>query len=205
MTSGKPEIKPKFLYLNQALILCIALLAVYALHKSQGYPWSEIFSARDFWSALAYGTGLAVLLIILQIIITYLPEHLWEDDGTNLIFYRLPYYHLLPIMALGALAEEMLFRLAIQTGLFIITDYWLMAIVVSSLIFSVAHVRYLKKPLLFFIVWSMGIGLGWLYWWTDNIWSAVWCHFMINMVMVYFAKQGKFIPKNQQNEILNRQ
>lgn len=203
MGANRFNIKPRHLYLNQGLILAIALITVYVFYVRQGYPWSTLFQGGNLWWALHYGTAMAVVLIGLQILITYLPEKLWEDDGTNLIFYRLPYYHLVPIMALCALAEEVFFRLAIQTGLVLLTNNPLAAIMVSSLFFSLAHVRYLKKPVLFLSVYGMSIGLGVLYWWTNNIWSAVWGHFMVNMVMVYFGKKGRFIPEAQQNKILN--
>ena len=196
------DIKPKHLYLNQGLILLIALITVYVFYIRQGYSWFTLFYGANLWTALIYGTAVAVVLIVLQIAITYLPEKLWEDDGTNLIFYRMPYHHLLPIMALGAVAEEVLFRLAIQTGLMILTNVPLLAIVVSSLVFSLAHVRYLKKPVLFLSVYGMSIGLGGLYWWTNNIWSVVWSHFIVNMAMIYFGKKGKFIPKAQQKLLL---
>lgn len=82
------------------------------------------------------------------------------------------------IAFLPALFEELLFRGAIQN---LLTHWWkkpFLAIVVTSIIFSLVHASYY----LFISRFLLGVALGMLFYLSKNIWVNTFAHFMNNLL-----------------------
>ncbi|SHE28867.1 hypothetical protein SAMN02745133_00027 [Desulforamulus putei DSM 12395] len=179
----------KAAFLSQAVILLTGLAALWFFYVRQGVNWASVFRLDNAGLVFGCGTLLAAGLVMMQILlVTFVPHEKLRDDGTNKIFYTYSYPILALLMSFGAFAEELLFRAAIQPGL---------GIVLTSALFAVIHVRYLKKWILLLGTFVMSLALGWLYEVTQMIWAPVWAHFLVNFVMICFGKNGLFVPKDE--------
>lgn len=177
----------KAAYLSQLVILVSGLAALWFFYVRQGIGWQTIYQMGNLGLVLGYGTLTAAILVLLQILLaTLVPRHLLLDDGTNRVLYAFSYPNILLLMALGAFAEETLFRAALQP---------MLGILLTSALFSLIHVRYLKKWVLLLGTLVMSIALGWLYHKTQIIWAPIWAHFLVNVTMICFGKQGWFVPQ----------
>lgn len=92
------------------------------------------------------------------------------------------------MFAFGAISEEILVRGVIQTGVVSFLGP-LAGIIITSLIFTAMHFRYLKKPVLISGVFILSLILGTLYNFTGTLWSSIWAHFLYNLGSAYLAKK----------------
>ncbi|MBL7741220.1 MAG: CPBP family intramembrane metalloprotease [Chitinophagaceae bacterium] len=96
------------------------------------------------------------------------------------------------IMAfLPALCEETLFRGGLQNFLTRSTGKPWLAIIIVSIIFSLAHFSFYG----FLFRLLLGIVLGWLYYYSGRLWLSILAHFINNALAItvfyYYTKQGK--------------
>jgi membrane protease YdiL (CAAX protease family) len=100
---------------------------------------------------------------------------------------------------LPALFEEVFFRGALQN---VLVDWWkkpVLAIIVTSIIFSLIH----SSIYLFLSRAILGFVLGWMYHRTKNIWINIIAHFLNNALalgMMYAASQSNKTPTLQDTE-----
>ncbi|CCO07368.1 CPBP family intramembrane glutamic endopeptidase [Desulforamulus hydrothermalis] len=173
--------------LSQTVILSVGLALLWLFNVRHGVGWADIFRLGEASLVFGWGSLLAAGLVLLQILLFFMvPHNLLLDDGTNKTFYSFSYFTLVLLMGLGAISEELLFRAALQPVL---------GIVMTSALFAVIHVRYLKKWVLLLGTFAMSVALGWLYQMTQVIWAPVWAHFLVNFVMICCGKNGLFVPE----------
>jgi membrane protease YdiL (CAAX protease family) len=98
---------------------------------------------------------------------------------------------LIVIAFLPALFEEILFRGAIQNLLSRWMKWPLLAILITSILFSAIHGSYLG----FLSRFVLGFMLGWLFYRSGNLWLSIWAHFLNNALaatsMYLSARKGK--------------
>lgn len=182
------------LYLSAVYVGVFGFL-ILLLGDAKTPSWSRLLALGDARQVLGLGTILGLLAVAMQIgIAVFLPERLWADDGTNAFFTRLSYAHIVLLMALTALGEELFFRAAIQSLLLGWIPSVAVGLAVAAAVFAVAHVRYVTRPVLLAGAWGIGLLLGWGYWFTGSIWTAVWAHFLVNVTMTVLGKRGWFLP-----------
>lgn len=95
---------------------------------------------------------------------------------------------LLVMAVLPGIGEELLFRGLLQRNLNYLFPSWL-SILVAALVFSAIHLQFYG----FVPRFLLGALLGYLYWWSGNIWVAAWAHFVNNaftLLMVHFHNKG---------------
>ncbi|GGE11089.1 CAAX amino protease [Marinithermofilum abyssi] len=167
------------LYLSQAVILLTAVLLLWW----QGRLNEHLFTWREGedWGIGALA-GLAVVLID-WLLARWLPEEWLDDGGLNrLLFQNLPVWHIAVVTALVAVAEELLFRGAVQ--------YWL-GVFGSALLFTAIHFRYLRKWVMVTVLFVVSLGLGWLTEWTHSLTAAMVAHFLLDFVLGVCIRLGK--------------
>lgn len=101
---------------------------------------------------------------------------------------------LIILALLPALFEELFFRGALQN---IFIKWWkkpLLAILISSLIFSLIH----GSIYLFLSRLVLGLALGFMYYETKNIWVNIIAHFLNNAIAV-----GQFFALSKSNDTIN--
>lgn len=127
--------------------------------------------------------GYTILLMLPAIfLITLFSECLALEDINKEMFSLLMYNPLgvASIVLFGPFAEELIFRMGIQTGLIKAGLSPQRAIVASALVFGLIHVNPAQIPgaALF------GLILGWLYWRSGSIWMPVSAHVLNNLIGV---------------------
>lgn len=180
------QITPKELLLNvyfsQSLFMIAALALAFFFNVS--FPWvlNDLDLSVNEW-LLALGTGFFLPFLSIQLK-KRLPEESLDDGGINdKIFGSLSYIHIFFLTGIIAFAEEWLFRGVLQS---------LLGLFLTSMIFAVLHVRYIKKPVLFSIVCGLSFWLGMIYEMTDNIWVPFLAHFLIDFISgCWIANQNK--------------
>lgn len=179
---------------NNAWIIAVALLVtdlivVYVFWKRKytkmkfnyGYNFGEQFTTKKLllWAAVS-GVGLLVFDLMASL---YLP--IPEDLGINDILTKMMTnpIGLLGACLLGPLAEEMIFRGAIERRL--LEKNWnpWFAIVISALLFAVAHMNFAQG----FTALVIGIFMGWVYYRTRSIWPTVIIHVVNNTLACLFS------------------
>ncbi len=94
--------------------------------------------------------------------------------------------NLLVVAVTPAIAEEMLFRGALQPSLQNIFKNAHIAIILTGIIFSAIHVQFFG----FFPRMIIGIYLGYLYFWSGSLWFPILGHFInngIQVLAIYFG------------------
>lgn len=161
------------LYFTQFILLGISVvIGIFLFENMQEYL--ELYHIRNKQFIL-YGISTALLVIIVDFIIfKFAPKDLVDDGGINeKIFAKRSIPHIFILTALIAFSEEILFRGIIQSHFGI----W-----IASLVFAILHFRYLSKWLLFFMVVSISFLLGVVYEITENLYTTILAHFLIDLV-----------------------
>ncbi|WPD18651.1 type II CAAX prenyl endopeptidase Rce1 family protein [Thermaerobacter composti] len=159
------------LYLSAVYVGVFGFL-ILLLGDAKTPSWSRLLALGDARQVWGLGTILGLLAVAMQIgIAVFLPERLWADDGTNAFFTRLSYAHIVLLMALTALGEELFFRATIQSLLLRWIPSVAVGLAVAAAVFAVAHVRYVTRPVLLAGAWGIGLLLGWGYWFTGVHWQ----------------------------------
>lgn len=153
-------------------------------------------------------TGLNLIMLSILLIIIFIPGvnliaslnakipvpgwmHNIEESAERLIkallitdSYSKMILNLFVVAILPAIAEELFFRGLLQKFFIKLTKNTLAGVVVTSIIFSAIHFQFLG----FFPRFLLGMVFGYLYVWTNSIWTPIIVHFVNNglAVVVYF-------------------
>jgi uncharacterized protein len=166
------------LWLTQGVILTIAASSSLLVH---GWQSTLALFARPSMAGMAWSMLVAAFIIALSIIMErYLPLR-WQDDGSinELLFGKLsPLLTILVCLVVG-IGEEWLFRGVIQpfAGIF-----W------TSVIFTLVHIRYLRKPLLVVSVFLTSWLLGELFAAEGSLWLPIAAHVVIDMMLAFYLQ-----------------
>src|SRR5699024_6627438 len=138
-----PKDVRRSLYYSQAFFFFLAILSSYSIFRRQ-IEWPTLFHL-SWHDILIYGIGLAVLIVVFEILLyRFIDEKHLDDGGLNeKVFKGLSVYHVFLIALIVAIAEEVLFRGVIQT---------VFGYIMASSTFALLHYRYLKKPVLFILL-----------------------------------------------------
>ncbi len=164
------------IYITQAVLLMIAL----------GLLW---FQGRLSWGLFAWGKGeiwvagliFGLVFVGLNAAITWLVPQKWLDDGgiNEALFHNRSVFHIGVIALLVSLAEELLFRGAIQ--------YWL-GVLGTSLLFTLIHFRYLRRWLMVLLLFLVSLGLGLITDYYNSLLPAVVAHFTVDFILGIFIR-----------------
>jgi membrane protease YdiL (CAAX protease family) len=157
------------LYASQAILMLTSFLLFRWVDG-----WHRLFYWKDpvlWWSGLGFG----LLVVALDIALTRMaPAHWWDDGGINrLLFQGRSLAQIIWIACLVAVAEELLFRGALQS---------LIGLWGSSLLFTLVHFRYWKRIPLMLLVLAVSLGLGVSVEWSGSLVPAIVAHFIIDCV-----------------------
>ncbi|ERI10080.1 CPBP family intramembrane glutamic endopeptidase [Aneurinibacillus aneurinilyticus] len=177
-------------YISQAILFAFGVAGLYFFYILPGTGWHARFLAPNWIEVLVYGTLVALLVIVIEIIlIIWLPPETFDDGGLNeLLFRDLPIWHIALVCLVVAVTEEFLFRAVIQPGLGL---WW------TSVLFALVHVRYLKKWVMTVVVFCISLLFGWLFDRTGSVWSVVWAHFLVDFILGCFVKKGWFLSRKE--------
>ncbi|WP_435925205.1 CPBP family intramembrane glutamic endopeptidase [Paenibacillus sp. DYY-L-2] len=159
------------LYLTQGLALFIGLIVIFFQKRNLFF----VLKLPETWDFLYWGAGLAVAMLLVDVLISKIvPEESMDDGGLNeKLFKGRPVWHIIIIALVVAICEELLFRGAIQHGIGL---YW------TSVLFAAIHFRYLRHWIPTGWVFLSSYGLGFIYEQTGTLWAPIVCHFLIDLI-----------------------
>ncbi|MEZ4956393.1 MAG: type II CAAX endopeptidase family protein [Saprospiraceae bacterium] len=97
-------------------------------------------------------------------------------------------FSLVVMAVIPAIGEEMVFRGILQKQMQRITTNPYTGILVTALIFSLAHFQIQR----FFAIFLLGVVLGLIFYWTKNLWVPIAGHFVFNgtqVVAAFFSQE----------------
>lgn len=176
------------LWLTQGIVIAVAAAgSLWVL----GWDATLSFFTWPGWNAVLWAVFVAAGIIIASIAMDrYLPKR-WQDDGSineKVFGAMLPSTTILVCMIVGV-AEEWLFRGVIQS---LTGNFW------SSLIFTLIHIRYLKKPLMVISVFGTSWILGLLFSHYQSLWPSIVAHILIDVMLAFYLQ--KTIKKKGEEE-----
>ena len=121
----------------------------------------------------AVGIGLVLLLVK-----SFGPDHFKIPELDELL-KKTNYAELALIYVAAGIGEEMLFRVVIQ-------DLW--GLLPATLLFTVFHAAYWKKPVMLADVFVVGLLLGLLYGYTQSFWLCAAVHAVYNYAVTILYK-----------------
>lgn len=159
------------LYLTQGLALFIGLIVIFFQKRNLFF----VLKLPKTWDFLYWGAGLAVVMLLADVLISKIvPDESMDDGGLNeKLFKGRPVWHIIIIAIVVAICEELLFRGAIQHGIGL---YW------TSVLFAAIHFRYLRHWIPTGWVFLSSYGLGFIYEQTGTLWAPMVCHFLIDLI-----------------------
>lgn len=170
------------LFLSQGIFVFISVLSSIFLFDHVK-DWFTLFT-WDVSAVLWYGLVPAVILVVIEIIVSYFidPRHI-DDGGINERIFKDASVGMIFLIAfVVAIAEEMLFRGVIQTTF---------GYVFASSLFVIVHFRYLKKPLLLLVLMLTSFFIGYIYLITENLLVTITFHFSVDFLLGLFIKLRK--------------
>lgn len=176
----------RVLYLNlvfsQSILFLIGVV-LYLLFLRKEISLADIYHVHQWWQAIITGILFAVVILLLDIYLTkWLPKGYFDDGGINERLFRDVNIAQIALIALGvAFVEEWLFRGVLQN---IIGLFW------ASIIFAGIHFRYFGRFFYALLVIVISFGFGFLYAWTESIWSVICAHFMIDFCLGILIRYG---------------
>ncbi|GGF75450.1 CAAX amino protease [Paenibacillus albidus] len=158
------------LYITQGLTLIIGLIWILFQKRNP----IHVLNFPENVQFVAWGLGLAGVMLIVDFFLTYIvPEDSMDDGGINeMLFRNRPVWHIVLIAAVVSVCEELLFRGAIQHAF---GPYW------TSILFAVIHIRYLRHWVPTGWVFLSSYGLGYIYIQSGTLWAPILCHFFIDL------------------------
>ncbi|SDC41876.1 CPBP family intramembrane glutamic endopeptidase [Shouchella lonarensis] len=168
-------------YLSQAFMLSVALgiSALFGNGIQKGISQLTWHWHDGLWQ----GASFAIIVLIINLLLYRVVPARWLDDGgiNDRVFRSMGICHMVFFCLVVAIVEEWLFRGVLQP---------LVGLPVASICFALVHVRYIKKPILFFYTLLLSIALGLLYEGTGNFCSVVVAHFLINFLLGVFLRKS---------------
>jgi membrane protease YdiL (CAAX protease family) len=165
----------QFLRLSLWLTIGLVLLAfvVSSLFGKTGvWRWLQPADLWTWYTAISGGLAAALGATTATLVLNWRPLQAiarrlmelvkWED------FARLDY---LTVAAMAALGEELLFRGTLQP---------LIGLLPAAAIFGLLHATAVAHVVL---AGLLGVFLGWLFEWSDSLWSPIVAHLMIDLVV----------------------
>lgn len=176
------------LLLTQMIILGISIcLAIFLFDSVSSFFTIFEMNAKEIFFVGGI-TALAIIVIDFILMNVFPPS--WFDDGgiNERLFQKRNVFEIFCWTLLIAFCEELLFRGVLQTQF---------GILVASIVFAILHIRYLTKWLLFTMVVFVSFLLGIIYEWTENLWTTIFIHFVIDFVFALQIRYQYMISRNK--------
>lgn len=180
------------------LVQLVYLLPVIIIFVWRGIDWKALGFGWFDWGTMGIGCGLLVLsygiIFVHNLILMVLGFDTQGDEILKLIgLLENPVWFFLVGAVLAPLVEEIFFRGFLFQG-FRARYGWVSAMLLSSLIFGVAHL----DPASLIPTFVLGNLLAYLYHRTNSVWPGVLLHVLVNtfgLTFVYFvSKYPNLIP-----------
>lgn len=166
------------LWLTQGVILAIAATGSLFLH---GWESTLAMFSLPSKSGLGWAAIVAAIVIALSIFMEHCLPKRWQDDGNinEQLFGQLSFVMTVLVCIVVGFSEEWLFRGVIQS---FAGNLW------TSVIFTIVHIRYMRKPLLIVSVFATSWLLGELFDAEGTLWLPIAAHIIIDMTLAFYLQ-----------------
>jgi len=167
------------------LVANLLAIGLFLLWRQREVTWATTMAGVQGRNARR--TALVFLMALPIIVLVNLIQEAFFPEIPDLVgeeTFRAMMYNpvgLLTVAVLGPLAEELLFRGGVQGGFPTISGKT--ALLLSALIFALAHLNPAQMPAAFIL----GLALGFAYWWTGSLVAPVCIHVFNNSTACVMA------------------
>lgn len=166
------------LFFTQGIVLMVAMLgSLFFLGFRQSLLLFSFPGVKD----LLFAAVLITSVVLINILSEKLVPKSWQDDGdiNKRIFLGLSWPITLMLCLLVGIGEEWLFRGVIQSY---IGNGW------TSLLFTLIHFRYLRKPFLLISVFVTSYLLGSLFEMSHRLLAPILAHALIDFILATYLQ-----------------
>ncbi|WP_334086770.1 type II CAAX endopeptidase family protein, partial [Helicobacter typhlonius] len=173
----------KSIAIQAGLSLCLLVFACavyyFAIFRLNGelvglYPF--ILSLQSLlWLCFGFVMASVIMWIFLQF-----PCHKIYDENVFIFAKSANMYFMVPFFLINALAEELIFRGVLQ---------YHFGLILATILFTLVHFSYYKKPLMLLEVCAQGLLLGFLYEMSESLWVCTLCHGGFNYFLLLLIKK----------------
>lgn len=169
------------LYLTQIITLSLSVLIYLLFLKMNPYEVFLELVPNNIILDLKIAFIFCLIVVVINIVLTkILPKEKLDDGGINeKLFSNLPIWHIAIISIIVGFTEEFLFRGALQS---------IFGVIITNIIFTLIHYRYLNKIVLLVYTFLTGIGLGLLAYYTEWF-TAFIAHVLIDFILGVFIRK----------------
>lgn len=173
------------LYLTQIITLSLSLAIYFLFLRINPYEILISVLPNKIIDDLQIALMFSALVVVVNIILSkVLPKEYLDDGGINeKLFSNLPLWHIAIISIVVGFNEELLFRGALQS---------IVGVIITSIIFTLIHFRYLNKIVLLIYTFLTGLGLGILAYYTEWF-TAFLAHVIIDFILGVFIQKHYFV------------
>lgn len=171
------------LLLSQCLLLILSgFLSFIFFDSIQDWNWYFHFNTKEI---TIYGIAGGLIIVLFDLFTWHVFPERWYDDGgiNKRIFKNRTIGDIFVIVIIVSIAEELLFRGALQTTF---------GYIVASTLFALIHIRYLSKPLLFISALLMSFYIGWIFEETENLLVTITTHFIVDFLLALMIRNQKW-------------
>ncbi|WP_404403566.1 lysostaphin resistance A-like protein [Jeotgalibacillus malaysiensis] len=174
-------LKQAVIYTQILIIFVASLLALLLFNNINQF--TDIFTISV--QVLLIGVLIGLICVVADLLLMrVLPKRAFDDGGINeRLFTCLNPMQILIITILIAFSEELLFRGVLQTHI---------GFIPANILFIAVHFRYLKNFYLLINVTILSFLLGYVYEYTESLWSVFIIHFIIDYILgIYIHYSNK--------------
>jgi len=166
------------LWLTQGVVLVLAAGGSLWMH---GWQSTLALFSRPSLAGIGWAMLVAILVVGMSIgMERFLPQR-WQDDGSinEQLFGQMSLLMTVLVCVVVGFTEEWLFRGVIQS---FAGNLW------TSVIFTLVHTRYLRKPLLVASLFLTSWLLGELYSYEGNLWLPIMAHILVDLTLAFYLQ-----------------
>lgn len=173
-----PTVLQLNLWLTQGVVLVLAAGGSLWMH---GWQSTLALFSRPSLAGIGWAALVAIFVVGMSIgMERFLPQR-WQDDGSinEQLFGQMSLLMTVLVCVVVGVTEEWLFRGVIQS---FAGNLW------TSVIFTLVHTRYLRKPLLVASLFLTSWLLGELYIYEGNLWLPIIAHILVDLTLAFYLQ-----------------
>lgn len=183
MTNLKMEMDDRLLRMNllltQGILMALSAFLSWRLFRFSNLSYVLVYPTV-FYVILAGGFAFFIVLINC-LIDRFLPSKWVEEDEVNeKIFLHISVFQTLLLCLLIGISEEWLFRGVLQLAI---------GNLFTSALFTLLHIRYLRKPVLMLFVFMTSYMLGLLFEASGSLLTTIFAHITIDFILALLLRR----------------
>lgn len=170
-----------------AILSLVLGVLLFVFIKSGIVSIEDSFSFASPFKLLVSSLIASIGLILFGVVLTLITPAKFIDE-TNKTYQNERLFNIIIFMFLAVLFEELLFRGIIQGYIFYTFDHYWAAIIGTTVLFTVYHFQYFKKPVMLINLVVPAFVFCWIFFYSSNLIVPIATHFLMNVGMTLLFK-----------------